>query len=121
MVGFSALIFTVGFSGCVDEKNDESQVNVCILLEELENLIDDYLGKKITTEGYVDGGSGNNVGSSYITDLCSSNSSNPEYCVLINVPVNVTIDKGMYKITGILGLHDITSIPVINVSSAVPV
>ena len=121
IVGFSVLFFTGVFSGCVDEKNDESQVNVCVLLEDLENLVDAYLGEEITTEGYVDNGYGNNVGRSYFTDLCSSNASNPQYCVLINVPVNVTIGEGMYKITGILGLHGITSIPVINVTSAVPV
>jgi len=118
IAGIAVLFLTGGFSGCIDEENDENQVNVCISLEELENHLDTYLGKEITTEGYVNEGSGDNMGSSYITDLCSSNSSNPRYCVLINVPVNVIIDEGMYKITGIIGTHNITTIPVINATSA---
>lgn len=118
-MGIAVLFLTGGFSGCIDEEVDESQENVSISLEEIENHIDIYLGKEITTEGYVGKGSGDNMGSSYITDLCSSNLPNPKYCVLINVPVNVTIYEGMYKITGIIGTHDITSIPVINVTSAV--
>jgi len=121
IAGIAFLFFTGGFSGCLDEENDENQVNSCISLEEIQNNIDIYLGKEITTEGYVSKGSGDNMGSSYITDLCSSNSPNPKYCVLINVPVNVTIYEGMYKITGIMGAHDITSIPVINVTSAAPI
>jgi len=118
IAGIVVLFFTNGFSGCIDEEVDESQENVSISLEKIENHIDIYLGKEITTEGYVGKGSGDNMGSSYITDLCSSNSPNPKYCVLINVPVNVTIYEGMYKITGIMGKHEITSIPVINVTSA---
>ncbi len=121
IAGIAVLFLTGGFSGCIDEENDESQANIYISLEELENHLDTYLGKEITTEGYVDEGFGDNMSSSYVAALCSSNSSNPLYCVLIKIPVNVTIDKGMYKITGIIETHDITSIPVINVTSAIPI
>lgn len=115
-IGTIYLLLTIFLSGCIKEKNEENIINIS--LEELINHTDEYIGLIVTTNGYIDGGLGEESITSYITDLCDSNSTTPKYCILLNIPINITIKEGMYKITGILGIHNMTSIPVINVTKA---
>ena len=120
-IGMIFLFSTAGLSGCIfEETNDEKNPveSIFISFEELDENLDMYLGENITMKGYISEGLGDNIGSSYVTNLCSSNLTNPKYCVFLNVPTNVTIYKGKYRITGFVGMHPNVSIPMINVTSA---
>lgn len=115
------LFLTSVLSGCINvENNDQNNQDKIwyISFKELEDNLDKYLGNEISIEGYISKGYGDNVITPYVTNFCSSNLSNPKYCVLLNVPTNVTIFEGTYRITGIAGEHPNTYMITIDVTLA---
>lgn len=118
---FILIIILVGISGCVEDNTDEDievKENKIMSLKELQDNLDNHMGKNITTEGYIKQAQGENASQLYVTSLCDSNTSSSEYCCLLNIPLNVTIYPGKYKITGTVGIKTNLSIPEIDVVSA---
>lgn len=120
-MGIIFLSLTSILSGCINvENNDHNNQDDIrhISFKELENNLDKYLENKISMEGYISMGYGDNISTPYVTNFCSSNSSNPKYCVLLYVPTNVTIIEGTYIITGLVGKHSDTYMITIDVTLA---
>lgn len=121
MFGIIFVLLIIELSGCVDQQVNEQTnqfENNIISFEELYGQLEQYIGKNVTIEGYVEHGMGKNISLPYATSFCDSNLSNPNYCVLLYVPTNVIIYMGRYRITGMAGEHNDTSIPTIDVISA---
>jgi len=114
---FITMFFSVLISGCIEEEIDTIEIEV-ISLKNLENNLDNYVGKNITTEGYIKNGKGENTSQLYVTSLCNSNLSNSDYCCLLYVPTDVIIYSGKYEIKGIVGIQENMTIPKIEVFSA---
>ena len=76
-----------------------------ISIKELYNNSILYNGKKITTQGYIKKDHENLIDQPYYSNLCNSNKSHPAYCVLLYIPNNITIIKGYYQVTGIMGFQ----------------
>ena len=115
------MIILVGISGCVEDNiNEDKNINEnnIISLKELQDNLDNHIGKNITTEGYIKKAQGENASQFYVTSLCDSNNPSSEYCCLLNIPLNVTIYTGKYQITGTVGIITNLSIPEIDVFSA---
>lgn len=114
---FVILILSVMISGCIEEEINSSEIKI-VSLKDLENNLDHYVGKNITTQGYIKHGKGENISQLYVISLCDSNSSNSDYCCLLYVPTDVTIYAGEYQIFGTVGVQTNMTIPKIEVFSA---
>ena len=115
--GITLALFTVLLSGCVNESSSPVENNL-VSFKELNDHLAKYIGQKITIEGYIGEGFGKYLGTPYVTNFCDSSSNTPQYCVLLTIPSNITIYRGMYRIIGMVGEHNVTSIPMIDVTSA---
>lgn len=112
------MIIYVGISGCVEDNIDEDKKineNNVMSLKDLKDSLDDYIGKNITTQGYINKAQGENASQFYVTTLCDSNTSSSENCCLLNVPITVNIYPGNYRITGTVGIKTNLDIPEIDV------
>ena len=84
------MITLVGISGCVEDNiNEDKSINEnnIISLKELQDNLDNHIGKNITTEGYIKQAQGENASQFYVTYLCDSNNPSSEYCCLLNIEV----------------------------------
>ena len=118
---FISMMILVGISGCVEDNiNEDKSINEnnIISLKELQDNLDNYIGKNITTEGYIKQAQGENASQFYVTYLCDSNNPSSECCCSLNIPLNVTSYTGKYQITGTVGIITNLSIPEIDVFSA---
>jgi hypothetical protein len=111
---FVFLIFTLG---CLEEETNNNDIiePEIISFEDLYNNLENYTGENITMEGYVENGKGANQFLPYIADFCNTNKTK---CILIDIPPEVVIFNGNFRIFGEVFLHNETSIPVINVKSS---
>jgi hypothetical protein len=105
-------------SGCIEEEVINSSEIKQVSLKDLGDNLNNYIGKNITTQGFIKNGKGENISQLYVISLCDSNSSNPDYCCLLYVPTDVIIYSGYYQINGIVGVQTNLTIPKIEVFSA---
>jgi len=110
IIGIIALLVCVGLSGCQQTKNNSNVIS----LQELSEHLPRYVGKNITIEGYI-----SNFISSGIALLWDSEST-PRYIIQLNFNSNeITLYKGMYRITGVASSSSLPNIDaVVDVISA---
>jgi hypothetical protein len=117
-IGLVFLLLAVGLSGCTNTKIDN--------FKDIHENLDSYIGKEVTLEGYVAAISGKSsaqdgLKDSYIADfLPSSDTNDTKYSILLSIPPDIDVIKGMYKITGIVYAY-MDSTPMINVTNAVTI
>ena len=93
--GIVILLICVELSGCNQIVNDDT-----VSFQELNNHLAKYIGKNITMVGYIGEVIGKGQGE-YGANFYDS-SSNPTYVIYLEIPADIDVYRGMYKIEGIV-------------------
>jgi len=103
MVIILICVITIGLCGCISEDNSMSgflQDDTLVSFEDLDLHLARYIGEEITIEGYVAGAmdlGGLSAGT------FSDSPSNAKYAIsIIYDSSNVTIYRGLYRLTGVV-------------------
>jgi hypothetical protein len=119
VIGVVSILLAVGLSGCTNTKIDN--------FKDIHEHLPKYIGTEVTLEGYVASILGKSsaqdgLQDSYIADfLPSSDVENDyRYSILLSIPPDININKGMYRISGIVDTY-MNSTPMINVTNALTI
>jgi hypothetical protein len=116
IIGIIAILVTVGLSGCNENNNSDTGI---VSFQELFDNSSKYYGQNITMKGYINGtvyGVGNSSYNAFFYDSLS----NPQYVLVLDVPSDILIHIGWYKITGTV-IKQIYATPKLTVISAVAI
>lgn len=115
--GMVILILVVGLSGCNQLSNGDT-----VSFQELNDHLAKYIGKNITIVGYIGEVIGKEWSNPYTANFYDSSSS-PSYAVGLQVPSDIDVYRGQYRIRGTVkeAGYIITYIALVDVVSAEPI
>ena len=119
IIGIAVLFICVGLSGCIN-----TNVNN---FKDIHEHLAKYIGTEVTLEGYITTIMGKSLAQdgfqdTYTAELFPSSDIEQDYryVITLQIPADINVYTGMYKITGIVK-EWMLSLPMINVTNAVAI